>query len=322
MTGLAYTDTRGRIYYDGRRCRLPTAVSCGKPCGEELIAAPAGAVTTMLPGRRPLRHQRPRTRGARRSRHFSPPATRDCSFRPSQGPGCARFAAVRIHVRLRRGRRAVGGRDAHRRARGLGAALLRRGRTRGAAARRACREPRTARWRKSPCARANTVASPHRTFSSNAGKPRCRFRRVQRALHRLHLGTRAGGQASVAPNAHRVRADADELARIAIDHLERVDDGIVSFGQGCEGEPLLRATTIGARSEGPRNPSERNDQPQHERQAAQELETLIDAGLQAVRISLNSFRPEIYAAYYRPSGYALEDVFAAVGWQRRGLRDR
>jgi len=26
--------------------------------------------------------------------------------------------------------------------------------------------------------------------------------------------------------------------------LERVGDGIVSFGQGCEGEPLLRVTTL------------------------------------------------------------------------------
>ena len=35
-----------------------------------------------------------------------------------------------------------------------------------------------------------------------------------------------------------------ELARVAIHHLERVDDGIVSFGQGCEGEPLLRSIAI------------------------------------------------------------------------------
>jgi MoaA/NifB/PqqE/SkfB family radical SAM enzyme len=42
------------------------------------------------------------------------------------------------------------------------------------------------------------------------------------------------------------------------------------------------------------------------------LRMLIDSGLQAVRISLNSFRPEIYAAYYRPLGYDLDDVFASV----------
>ncbi len=39
-------------------------------------------------------------------------------------------------------------------------------------------------------------------------------------------------------------AAAAELAAVALHHLERVPDGIVSFGQGCEGEPLLRGTTI------------------------------------------------------------------------------
>ena len=42
------------------------------------------------------------------------------------------------------------------------------------------------------------------------------------------------------------------------------------------------------------------------------LGTLIDAGLDAVRISLNSFRPAVYAAYYRPLSYALDDVLTSV----------
>ena len=35
-----------------------------------------------------------------------------------------------------------------------------------------------------------------------------------------------------------------ELAAVAIHHLVRVEEGVVSFGQGCEGEPLLRSVTI------------------------------------------------------------------------------
>ena len=51
------------------------------------------------------------------------------------------------------------------------------------------------------------------------------------------------------------------------------------------------------------------------------LERCIDAGLQAVRVSLNSFRPAVYAAYYRPIGYALDDVLESVALAvRRGLR--
>jgi pyruvate-formate lyase-activating enzyme len=108
-------------------------------------------------------------------------------------------------------------------------------------------------------------------------------------------------------------AAAEELADVAIYHLERVEDGIVSFGQGCEGEPLLRSIAIAraidrirARcANGTINLNTNGSQP-----AA--LTRCIDAGLQAVRISLNSFRPKVYAAYYRPQGYGLADVFASV----------
>ena len=51
------------------------------------------------------------------------------------------------------------------------------------------------------------------------------------------------------------------------------------------------------------------------------LERCMDAGLDAVRVSLNSFRPRVYAAYYRPIGYALDDVLESIRLAvRRGLR--
>ena len=108
-------------------------------------------------------------------------------------------------------------------------------------------------------------------------------------------------------------ASAEELAGVAVDHLERVTDGIVSFGQGCEGEPLLRSTTIAAairlirerRRNGTINLNTNGSLPSA-------LERCIEAGLDAVRVSLNSFRPRVYAAYYRPVGYALEDVLESI----------
>ena len=115
---------------------------------------------------------------------------------------------------------------------------------------------------------------------------------------------------------------AGDLARVAIEHLERVDHGIVSFGQGCEGEPLLRSTAIARaietirerRSNGTINLNTNGSMPGS-------LERCIDAGLDAVRISLNSFRPNVYAAYYRPQGYGLDDVFASIRVAlARGLR--
>ena len=106
---------------------------------------------------------------------------------------------------------------------------------------------------------------------------------------------------------------ARELAQIAIHHLERVPDGIVSFGQGCEGEPLLRSVAIAKaidlirrdRANGTINLNTNGSLPLA-------LQRCIDAGLKSVRVSLNSFRPEAYAAYYRPIGYDLSDVFASI----------
>jgi pyruvate-formate lyase-activating enzyme len=117
-------------------------------------------------------------------------------------------------------------------------------------------------------------------------------------------------------------AAAAELAAVAVHHLERTDDGIVSFGQGCEGEPLLRSVAIaraietirGKRSNGTINLNTNGSLPNA-------LARCIDAGLNAVRISLNSFRPNVYAAYYRPHGYGLGDVFASIRLaSARGLR--
>jgi pyruvate-formate lyase-activating enzyme len=104
-----------------------------------------------------------------------------------------------------------------------------------------------------------------------------------------------------------------DLARIAIHHLERVKEGIVSFGQGCEGEPLVRPVTIARaieeirakRTNGTVNLNTNGSRPAM-------LERCIDAGLDAVRVSLNSFRPQVYAAYYRPIGYGLVDVLDSV----------
>lgn len=108
-------------------------------------------------------------------------------------------------------------------------------------------------------------------------------------------------------------AAAEELADVANHHLERVEDGIVSFGQGCEGEPLLRSVTIartielirGRFSNGTINLNTNGSSPTA-------LRRCIDAGLQVVRISLNSFRPNVYAAYYRPIGYTLHEVLESI----------
>ena len=115
---------------------------------------------------------------------------------------------------------------------------------------------------------------------------------------------------------------ADELADLAAYHLSGVDAAIVSFGQGCEGEPLTRDDTIVAATRRIRR--EHPDATIHVNTNASKphmLQRLIDAGCNSVRISAISFTDTVFRAYYRPVGYTLDDVLecgrvmAAAGGQ-------
>jgi pyruvate-formate lyase-activating enzyme len=104
-----------------------------------------------------------------------------------------------------------------------------------------------------------------------------------------------------------------EVAAVALAHLARVPDGVVSFGQGCEGEPLLFAPVLAdavrriraKTSRGTLNLNSNASRPDA-------LRAVLDAGLDALRASLNSPRPAVYAAYYQPRGYGVEDVVASL----------
>lgn len=101
----------------------------------------------------------------------------------------------------------------------------------------------------------------------------------------------------------------DEIVEIALAHLDAAPDGIVAFGQGCEGEPLLAAPRIAEAIE--RIRSRTNAGVMHCNTNAgrpEALTRLLVAGLRSVRVSLNSARPDVYAAYYRPQGYGFSDV--------------
>ena len=40
------------------------------------------------------------------------------------------------------------------------------------------------------------------------------------------------------------KPSSNEIADVALCHIKRVKQGVVSFGQGCEGDPLLAADVI------------------------------------------------------------------------------
>ena len=107
---------------------------------------------------------------------------------------------------------------------------------------------------------------------------------------------------------------AEEMAEVAIRHLERATGRVmVSFGQGCEGEPLTRWKEIERAIRLVRARTSRGSIHANTNGSLPDaLGRLVDAGLDSVRISLNSASEDLYAAYYRPRGYALPDVVRAI----------
>ncbi len=104
------------------------------------------------------------------------------------------------------------------------------------------------------------------------------------------------------------RPSIDESVDIAVQHLERTPNGIMSFGQGCEGEPLLSKQNVEVirrirqrTSKGVININTNGSRPQMLRQ-------LIDAGLGSIRVSMFSAREDIFRRYYKPTGYSLAQV--------------
>ena len=104
-----------------------------------------------------------------------------------------------------------------------------------------------------------------------------------------------------------------EIAEVALAHIRRVKQSVVSFGQGCEGDPLLAVDVIEPAirrirrqtGSGTINMNTNGSLPAN-------LKRLFDAGLDSVRISMNSVRKNCYDAYFRPKGYSFADVLKSI----------
>ncbi len=104
----------------------------------------------------------------------------------------------------------------------------------------------------------------------------------------------------------------DEVAGVAVPHLKRAKKAVVSFGQGCEGEPLLQGRLLRDSIKRIRCETSRGTINLNTNASLPDVvEELIEAGLDSMRISMNSVRPPYYKAYYRPRGYTHEDVLTS-----------
>jgi pyruvate-formate lyase-activating enzyme len=106
---------------------------------------------------------------------------------------------------------------------------------------------------------------------------------------------------------------AKELCEIAIPHLQKAPNPVVSYGQGCEGEPLLQSAVIResivqmreATDLGTINLNSNASLPD-------KIKELAAVGLDSLRVSLNSAQENCYNAYYRPKSYCFDDVKRSI----------
>jgi pyruvate-formate lyase-activating enzyme len=106
---------------------------------------------------------------------------------------------------------------------------------------------------------------------------------------------------------------AEEIAEYVVPHLKHAANPIASFGQGCEGEPLLQVTLVEESIRDIRACTKRgiiNINTNASRPDA--VRRLCAAGLDSMRVSLNSARREYYHAYYRPKDYSFDDVMESI----------
>ncbi|MEA3547161.1 MAG: radical SAM protein [Thermodesulfobacteriota bacterium] len=104
-----------------------------------------------------------------------------------------------------------------------------------------------------------------------------------------------------------------EIAEIAVPHLNQVKGGVVSFGQGCEGEPLLQAETL---EKGIRLIRKQTDcgtiNLNSNASLPAAVERLAAAGLDSIRVSINSSRKGCHTLYYRPKDFSFKNVLESI----------
>lgn len=104
----------------------------------------------------------------------------------------------------------------------------------------------------------------------------------------------------------------EEVAAIGCYHLATAPEPIISFGQGCEGEPSLAAPTIAAaigliRQQTVHGVININTNAGY----TDGIKLIVDAGLNSMRVSIISAIESTYQAYYR-GNYQLANVYESI----------
>jgi pyruvate-formate lyase-activating enzyme len=105
----------------------------------------------------------------------------------------------------------------------------------------------------------------------------------------------------------------DEVVGVALPHLEKAQDAIVSFGQGCEGEPLMQWRLLEKSIRGLRDKTDRGTIHLNTNGSLPDkVVQLCEAGLDSIRVTLNSASSRLFFRYHRPRGYTLREAIDSL----------
>lgn len=106
----------------------------------------------------------------------------------------------------------------------------------------------------------------------------------------------------------------EELIEVMLHHL-KTPESIISFGQGCEGEPSTQAAIITQAMRRVREQTKTGFININTNAGLTDhIKAIVDAGLDLMRISTISAIDEHYNAYYRPRAYTLENVAKSAAY--------
>ncbi len=127
------------------------------------------------------------------------------------------------------------------------------------------------------------------------------------------ISLQASGKCSATQDRIQFVPTPSEIGQVAIPHLQEAEDAIVSFGQGCEGEPLLQADTLEKAIIAIRKKTDRGTINLNSNASLPSaIQRLAGSGLDSLRVSLNSAQELYHHKYYRPQNFSLSDVLESI----------
>jgi pyruvate-formate lyase-activating enzyme len=105
----------------------------------------------------------------------------------------------------------------------------------------------------------------------------------------------------------------NDIVEVALIHNDRAQTPIISFGQGCEGDPIMVVDTIAKavkiiKNKCPGLTINFNSNCS----IPQNISKLIESGIDSIRLTIFSFNENLYNEYHRPSSYAFSDVLKSL----------